>query len=64
VSGDHDQYKGFVSEASEKLYRRRVLEKRFTLTPVDFAGLFIRYLWRRVVNRVTLALRGPSAKPQ
>lgn len=64
LSGDHDQYKGFVSEASEKLYRRRVLQNRFTLTPVDFAGLFVRYLWRRVVNRVKLAVRGPSAKPQ
>ena len=64
MAGDHDQYKGFVSQASEKLYRKRVLQNRFTLTPLDFAGLFIRYVWRRVTNRLLLALRGPSAKPQ
>ena len=64
MAGDHDQYKGFVSQASEKLYRKRVLQHRFSLTPLDIAGLFIRYVWRRVSNRVRLALRGPSAKPQ
>ena len=64
MAGDHDQYKGFVSQASEKLYRKRILQNRFTLTPLDFAGLFIRYVWRRVTNRLRLALRGPSAKPQ
>lgn len=64
MAGDHDQYKGFVSQASEKLYRKRVLQNRFTLTPLDFAGLFLRYVWRRISNRIRLALRGPSAKPQ
>lgn len=64
VSGDHDQYKGFVSLASEKLYRRRVVQHRFSLTPSDIAGLFLRYLWRRLSNRVKLVVRGPSAKPQ
>ena len=64
MAGDHDQYKGFVSQASEKLYRKRVLQHRFSLTPLDFAGLFIRYVWRRVSNRIRLVLRGPSAKPQ
>ena len=64
MAGDHDQYKGFVSQASEKLYRKRVLQNRFTLTPLDFAGLFFRYVWRRISNRIRLALRGPSAKPQ
>ena len=64
MAGDHDQYKGFVSQASEKLYRKRVLQQRFTLTPLDFAGLFIRYVWRRVTNRLLLALQGPSAKPR
>ena len=64
VSGDHAQYKGFVSLASEKLYRKRVLQHRFTLTPLDIAGLFVRFLWRRGSNRLKLALRGPSAKAQ
>jgi hypothetical protein len=64
VGGDHDQYKGFVSQASERLYRKRVLQNRFTLTPVDFLGLFIRYVWRRFSNRVRLAILGPAAKPQ
>ena len=64
MAGDHDQYKGFVSQASEKLYRKRVLQHRFSLTALDFAGLFVRYVWRRVSNRIRLALRGPSAKPQ
>ena len=64
MAGDHDQYKGFVSQASEKLYRKRVLQHRFTLTPLDIAGLFVRYVWRRMSNRVRLAARGPSAKPQ
>ena len=63
MTGDHDQYKGFVSQASEKLYRKRVLQNRFTLTPLDFTGLFIRYVWRRVSNYIRLALRGPSARP-
>ena len=64
MAGDHDQYKGFVSQASEKLYRKRVLQHRFTLTPFDLAGLFVRYVWRRLSNRFRLLLRGPSAKPQ
>ena len=64
MAGDHDQYKGFVSQASEKLYRRRVLHHRFSLTPLDIAGLFIRYVWRRLINRVRFVLRGPSTKPQ
>ena len=64
VGGDHDQYKGFVSRASEQLYRKRVLQGRFTLTPLDVAALFTRYVWRRVKNRVVLAVSGPSAKPQ
>ena len=64
MAGDHDQYKGFVSQASERLYRRRVLQNRFSLTPLDIGGLFIRYVWRRFANRVKFALRGPSAKPQ
>jgi hypothetical protein len=64
ISGDHAQYKGFVSLASEKLYRKRVLHHRFTLTPLDIAGLFLRFLWRRGSNRLKLALRGPSAKAQ
>lgn len=50
VSGNHQQYKGFVSVASENLYRKRVLQHRFTLTPLDIAGLFMRFLWRRVSN--------------
>jgi hypothetical protein len=64
VGGDHDQYKGFVSQASERLYRKRVLQNRFDLTPLDFVGLFIRYVWRRFSNRVRLAVFGPVAKPQ
>lgn len=64
VGGDHDQYKGFVSQASERLYRKRVLQNRFDLTPLDFVGLFIRYVWRRFSNRVRLAVFGPAAKPQ
>ena len=64
MTGDHDQYKGFVSQASEKLYRKRVLQHRFTLTPFDFVGLFVRYIWRRATNRIRLVLRGPAAKPQ
>jgi hypothetical protein len=64
MAGDHDQYKGFVSQASEKLYRKRVLQHRFSLTALDFAGLFVRYIWRRLFNRVRLALVGPSAKPR
>ena len=63
MAGDHDQYKGFVSQASEKLYRQRVVQGRFSLTPIDIAGLFVRYVWRRVANRVRLALKGPSATP-
>ena len=64
MAGGHEQYKGFVSQASEKLYRARVLQGRFTLTPRDFTGLFIRYVWRRVINRIRLALAGPTAKPE
>lgn len=64
LAGDHDQYKGFVSEASEMLYRRRVLQGRFTLTPLDISGLFIRYVWRRLRNRVYFLLRGPSHIPK
>lgn len=63
LGGDHDQYKGFVSEASEKLYRRRVAQGRFSLSPLDLAGLFIRYVWRRASNRVRLALFGPAKIP-
>lgn len=64
MAGDHDQYKGFVSQASEKLYRKKVLQHRFSLSPIDLAGLFVRYVWRRLSNRVRLALVGPSAKPR
>ena len=64
MAGGHDQYKGFVSQASEKLYRKRILQGRFSLTPLDFAGLFFRYVWRRVFNRVRMAVRGPSSKPE
>jgi hypothetical protein len=64
AGGDHDQYKGFVSQASERLYRKLVLQNRFSLTPIDFLGLFIRYVWRRFSNRVRLAILGPASKPQ
>lgn len=64
MAGGHDQYKGFVSQASEKLYRKRILQGRFHLTPMDFLGLFVRYAWRRAFNKVRLALMGPSAKPE
>ena len=64
MAGDHDQYKGFVSQASEKLYRKRVLQHRFSLTPLDIAGLFVRYVWRRFANRLRFALRGPVSKPE
>ena len=64
MAGGHDQYKGFVSQASEKLYRRRILQGRFELTALDFAGLFVRYAWRRSINKVRLALLGPAAKPE
>lgn len=63
LGGDHDQYKGFVSEASEKLYRKRVTHGRFSLSPLDMAGLFLRYVWRRTINRIRLALWGPANKP-
>jgi hypothetical protein len=63
MSGDHDQYKGFVSQASEKLYRTRVLQGRFSLGPMDIGGLFMRYLWRRGTNKVRLALSGPRSTP-
>lgn len=62
VSGDHAQYKGFVSLASEKLYRKRVLQHRFTLTPLDILGLFIRFVWRRGSNQLRNALRGSSSR--
>ena len=62
VSGDHAQYKGFVSLASEKLYRRRVLQHRFALTPLDILGLFIRFVWRRGSNQLGNALRGSSSR--
>jgi hypothetical protein len=64
MAGGHDQYKGFVSQASEKLYRRRVLRGNFALSTVDMAGLFVRYVWRRARNRIRLALLGPAAKPE
>jgi hypothetical protein len=64
VGGDHDQYKGFVSKASEELYRKRILQGRFTLSPVDLGALFIRYVWRRFTNRIRLVLQGPAAKPK
>lgn len=63
MAGDHAQYKGFVSQASEKLYRDRVLRGRFTLGPLDIAGLFIRYVWRRGANKVRLAVAGPRSTP-
>ena len=64
MAGGHDQYKGFVSQASEKLYRKRILQGRFQLTPLDFFGLFVRYAWRRGFNKARLALIGPAAKPE
>lgn len=63
LTGDHAQYKGFVSHASEKLYRTRVLQGRFSLSPLDIAGLFIRYVWRRTSNKVRLAIAGPRSTP-
>ena len=62
VSGDHAQYKGFVSLASEKLYRKRVLQHRFTLSPVDILGLFLRFVWRRSSNHLRNIVGG--ARPQ
>jgi len=62
--GDHEQYRGFVSQASEKLYRDKLVSNRFTLSPLDVAALFIRYLWRRFTNRIRLALAGPSTTPR
>ena len=64
MAGGHDQYKGFVSQASEKLYRRRVIHGNFTLSTADMAGLFVRYVWRRTRNRIRFALLGPAAKPE
>lgn len=64
MAGGHDQYKGFVSQASEKLYRKRIMQGRFDLTPLDFLGLFVRYAWRRFFNKARFALVGPSAKPE
>lgn len=64
VGGDHDQYKGFVSQASERLYRQRVLHGRFSLTALDILGLAVRYVWRRFANRVRLAISGPASKPE
>lgn len=63
MAGDHAQYKGFVSQASEKLYRRRVVQGQFSLSPIDIAGLFIRYVWRRGANKVRLAVAGPRSTP-
>jgi len=63
MAGDHAQYKGFVSQASEKLYRRRVLQGRFSLSPLDILGLFVRYVWRRGVNKVRLVVAGPRSTP-
>ena len=62
VSGEHAQYKGFVSLASEKLYRKRVLQHRFTLSPVDILGLFLRFVWRRTSNHLRNIVGG--ARPQ
>jgi len=62
--GDHAQYRGFVSQASEELYRRRILKNRYTLSPLDIAGLFVRYVWRRAMNRLRLAVAGPSRTPR
>jgi hypothetical protein len=64
MAGNHDQYKGFVSQASEKLYRKRIQSGHFTLSPLDIAGLFIRYVWRRFANRIRMAVLGPAAKPE
>lgn len=64
VGGDHDQYKGFVSRASEELYRTRMLQGRFSLSPFDLGGLFIRYVWRRFTNRIRFVVAGPAKKPK
>lgn len=56
VSGDHVKYKGFVSSASERLYRRRVLQGKFSLTSVDFVALATRHIWRILINRIRLLL--------
>lgn len=60
--GDHQQYRGFVSQASEQLYRDRILRGQFSLTPLDIAALFIRYVWRRVTNRIRLIASGPAPR--
>ena len=56
VSGDHAQYKGFVSAASERLYRRKVLQGKFSLTTLDIFALATRHIFRMLSNRIQLAV--------